>query len=217
MRTPSLVVNLKTYRKGSKEKAVKLAKKCEKIANKTGKNIVLAVQNTDIFRLSKKVSLPIYAQHVDSERFGSNTGKDIPETLKYNGASGTLINHSEDQVTIEKIEKTVKRCRELSITSLVCVDSVEMAKKVDTFNPDFIAYEPPELIGGNISVSEAKPEVLKEVIEAVDTPVLTGAGVKTDKDVKKALEIGSKGVLVASGVVKADKQDEAVENLLKNL
>ncbi len=217
MRTPSLVVNLKTYRKGSKEKAVKLAKKCEKIANKTGKNIVLAVQNTDIFRLSKKVSLPIYAQHVDSERFGSNTGKDIPETLKYNGASGTLINHSEDQVTIEKIEKTVKRCRELSITSLVCVDSVEMAKKVDSFNPDFIAYEPPELIGGNISVSEAKPEVLKEVIEAVDTPVLTGAGVKTDKDVKKALEIGSKGVLVASGVVKADKQDEAVENLLKNL
>ncbi len=217
MRTPSLVVNLKTYKRGSKEKAVKLAKRCEKLSRETGKNIVLVVQNTDIFRLSKKVSLPVYAQHVDSERYGSNTGKDIPETLKYNGASGTLINHSEDQIPTEKIEKNIKRCTELSLTSLVCVDTVELAEKVDSFGPDFIAYEPPELIGGDISVSEAKPEVLRKVVKVVETPVLTGAGVKTHKDVEKALELGSIGVLVASGIVKADKQKEAIKNLLRSL
>lgn len=215
MDTPVLVVNFKTYRNGSRSKAESLAVNCEETAEKLGKNIVLAVQNTDIHRISEKVDLPVFAQHSDSNGFGAHTGKDIIPTLKYNGAEGVIINHSEDQESIEEIGKIVDKAREHNLTSIVCVDSSELAEKVSAFEPDYIAYEPEELIGGDVSVSKARPEILEKVVEHVELPVLAGAGVKTVEDVKKTLELGGKGILVASGIVKADDQIKALENLLK--
>jgi triosephosphate isomerase len=45
-------------------------------------------------------------------------------------------------------------------------------------------------------------------------PVLCGAGVKTGKDVRRALELGAKGVLLASGVVKAKDPRKALQDLV---
>ena len=215
MDTPVLIVNYKTYRKGSGKEAEELSRICQSKSEETGKSIVLAVQNSDIYRLENAVDLPVFAQHVDSEDYGSNTGSDIVETLMFNGAEGALINHSEDQVEIEKIGSAVRRCKESDMITVVCVDSVELGKKVEKFGPDYIAYEPPELIGGDVSVSKAKPEVLKSMVESVKTPVLTGAGVKTTEDVEKSLEIGAVGVLVASGIVKAQDPGKSIENMVK--
>jgi triosephosphate isomerase len=80
--------------------------------------------------------------------------------------------------------------------------------------------EPPELIGGDISVTNAKPEVVVEAVRAVhrvdaSIPVLCGAGVKNGQDVKKAIELGAKGVLLASGVVKAKDQRQALRDLIR--
>jgi len=71
-----------------------------------------------------------------------------------------------------------------------------------------IAVEPPELIGTGISVSKAKPEVVSGSVELVkqinpDVIVLCGAGITTGEDVAAALRLGTEGVLVASGIVKA--------------
>ena len=217
MDTPVLVVNFKTYEKGSGKHAETLVKKCEKVSKETGKNIVLAVQNADIYRLSNFTELEVFAQHTDPENFGSNTGKDLVETIKFNGATGTLINHSEDNQDLKSIGKVVKKCRENGLTSIVCVDSLELAEKVDEFSPDFIAYEPEELIGGDVSVSEDKPEVVEKVVETVETEVLAGAGVKTGKDVKKVLELGGKGVLVASGIVKAEDVEKSLKDMVEPL
>jgi triosephosphate isomerase len=46
-------------------------------------------------------------------------------------------------------------------------------------------------------------------------PVLCGAGVKNGEDVRKAKELGAKGILVASGVVKAENPEEAIRDLLE--
>lgn len=215
METPALVVNFKTYEQASGLSGLKLAEKCEKTARKTGKNIVITVQNADINRISSKVDIPVFAQHVDSESYGSHTGSDLASTLAFEGADGSLINHSEDPITIEEIEKDIERCLDTGLTSIVCVDSVELGKKVDKLNPDFIAYEPPELIGGDISVSESKPEVIEKMVKSVETPVMTGAGVKNTEDVVKSLELGTVGVLVASGVVKSENPEKVMENLVK--
>jgi triosephosphate isomerase len=217
MQTPALIVNCKTYEAASGAEARKLAYTCEKVAEQTGAEIAITPQNADIGRLAEKVSIPVLAQHTDPEEYGSNTGSDIAETLAYNGADGTLINHSEDQVALDTIETVIERARDADMETVVCVDEQTLADEAADFKPDYIAYEPPELIGGDTSVSEAKPEVLESVVETVDgrAPVLTGAGVKTQEDVRKALELGSKGILVASGVIKAKDPEQALRDLVK--
>lgn len=214
METPVLVVNLKTYAEGSGEDALDLAVKCEKVARQEDVEIAVAVQNSDIFRIDEKVDIPVLAQHVDPEGHGSNTGSDIAETLEFNGADGSLVNHSEDQVPLEDIEEGVERLKDSGMESVVCIDVPEMAERVSKFDPDFVAFEPPELIGGDISVSDAKPELIEEAVENSSTTVLTGAGVKDSEDVEAALELGTEGVLVASGVVKAEDPEEALRDLV---
>jgi triosephosphate isomerase len=210
---PILIVNFKTYKEGLGHSAEELARICEKVHEKTGKNIAIAVSAADIYRISRIVSIPVLAQHVDPDDFGTHTGKIIAEDVKDNGAVGTLLNHSEDRYRIDLLEQAIQRCREVGLVSVACANNEETAEAIASFHPDFIAVEPPELIAGDISVSTAKPEVISRTVEAVhriaDIPVLCGAGVKTKEDVKKALELGSQGILLASGIVKA-KDPESV-------
>lgn len=216
MDTPVLIVNFKTYEAASGDSARELAYDCEKVAAQEDEAVAVAVQDTDIDRISDRVEIPVLAQHADPEDYGSNTGSDIVETLAYNGANGIIINHSEDQVPLDTIRRVIEKCDDHDLISVVCVDDPNLAETVADDGPDFIAYEPPELIGGDTSVSSAKPEVLEEVVDRVGrkSTVLTGAGVKTTADVEKSLELGSQGVLVASGVVKADDPREAAKGLV---
>ena len=113
-------------------------------------------------------------------------------------------------------------CRANGLLSVVCADSAEPSGAVAFFEPDLIAVEPPELIGGDISVTSARPEVVSDAVNAVhrvdaDIPVLCGAGVKTGKDVKAAIDLGAKGVLLASGVVKAKDVRKALSDLVSGI
>jgi triosephosphate isomerase len=81
-----------------------------------------------------------------------------------------------------------------------------------------IAIEPPELIGGDISVTTADPGIVSNTVKAVQSinktvKILCGAGVKNGKDVAKAIELGADGVLLASGVVKAKNKEEVLRDL----
>ena len=220
MKLPALIVNFKTYREGSGEKALELARACEKVKDSQNTNIIVAPQFSDIKPISDKFNLQVFSQHLDPISYGSHTGHALPENLKEAGISGTLLNHSERRISKEKIGKSLKRASKLDIETVVCVQNPEEAMEVAELGPDYIAYEPPELIGGDVSVSESKPEVVEKAVDHVKAEyegieVLTGAGVKTREDVKKAIELGTKGILIASGVVKADKPEEALKNLVK--
>ncbi len=92
----------------------------------------------------------------------------------------------------------------------------------EKLSPEYIAIEPPELIGGDVSVTTAKPEVITKAVDRIravnpNVGVLCGAGVKTRKDVAKALELGTMGVLLSSGVVKAKDPEKALRDLVKGL
>ena len=85
-----------------------------------------------------------------------------------------------------------------------------------TLAPDFIAVEPAELIGGDISISSAQPGLItKSVNAAGKVPLLIGAGIKNSKDVEIGIGLGAKGILVASGIVKDKNIDEAILDLLQ--
>lgn len=219
LKLPVLFVNFKTYAESTGENAVKLAKICEAVALAQKANIVLVVQALDLRAVAKAVSLPVFAQHVDAISFGANTGKILPEALKQAGAIGTVINHAENKLSNETIQKAIVRCREVGLFVMACAETNQRAIELAAFAPDFIAVEPPELIGGNVSVSTAQPELITGSVRAVKAinpkiELITGAGVKNATDVAKAIELGTVGIFVASGVIKVSDQKAAVLDLV---
>ena len=217
MKFPIIIVNFKTYEQATGEKAVELAKICEKVSKEKNVEIAVAVQETDIYPVSHSVSIPVLSEHVDGVEFGSHTGMILPEAVKDAGAVGTLLNHSEHRLRIDLIASSIKRAKETGLITIVCANTPEVGEAIAELEPDVVAIEPPELIGGEISVSQAKPEIITESVNKIDKPVLVGAGIKTGEDVKKAIELGAKGVLLASGVTKAENPEEVLNELANGL
>ena len=219
---PMILINFKTYESGTGRKALEIAKIAEKVSKEKDVNIVLAVQAADIRMIADAVSIPVYAQHVDPIEPGSHTGWSLAKDVREAGAEGTLINHSEHRMEISQIEKAIDIVKEEGMKTVACAPDAEIAEAICVFEPDFIAVEPPELIAGNVSVSKAKPELITETIEMVrkvdgDIPVLVGAGVKSKKDVSRALELGASGVLLASGVMKSENPEKEILELIEGL
>lgn len=218
MKLPTIIVNFKVYEQAVGDSAVALAKLHEKVAKETGASIGVAVSAVDLFRVCEEVSIPVFAQHVDPVGYGSGTGHILPENVKEAGAYGTLLNHAECQIEDGVLEKSLERAREVGLFTVVCANTPEHAKKVVSFNPDLVAVEPPELIGGDVSVSKAEPEIIEKSVELVGkNKVLVGAGVKTSEDVKIGLSLGASGVLLASGVTKADDPYSVLMDLVSGL
>lgn len=217
LKTPIIIVNFKTYESATGKTAEKLAKICEKVAEKTKLNIAVAVQDADLYRVSKAVKIPVLSEHMDPIDYGAHTGHTLPEDLKANGAKGCLLNHSEDRFKIDDLEKSITKAKALKLTTVVCASSDYTAESVAAFHPDFIAVEPPELIGGNVSVSTAKPQIITKTIKKVNNisniPVLCGAGIKTKTDVQKAVELGAQGILIASAITKSPHPGKILEQL----
>ena len=221
LRLPVIIVNFKTYEGCFGKEAVKLAKIVEKVAKKTGASLAVAPNNIDIYRVSQSVSIPVLAQHVSPISPGSHTGHVLAKAVKEAGAVGTLLNHAEKMRSLDIIGQSVARCHEAGLLTVVCADTVESIRGIASLRPDMIAIEPPELIGGNISVTAADPVLLERSLKAVksvaDIPVLCGAGVKTGKDVAAAIKLGMKGVLLASGVTRVADPEAALLDLVSGL
>jgi triosephosphate isomerase len=205
---PVIIVNFKTYLEATGKRAVELAKKAEKVSRETGVYVGVAPQPSDLFAVAQKVDIPVFAQHVDPIKPGGYTGHVLMEAVKEAGAVGTLINHSERQLRLSDIDETVRLAREKSVLSVVCANNPSISVAVASLRPDMVAIEPPELIGTGIPVSKAQPRVVSGTVKLVrevneKVTILCGAGISHGEDVSAALKLGTQGVLVASGIVKA--------------
>ena len=216
---PIILLNLKTYEESMGQKAIDFARIAERVNEKTGISIAVAPQIIDIAAVAVSSETPVFAQHIDPVGYGSNTGHVLAEAVKEAGAVGTVINHAENKKDNEFVEKAIARAKEAGLIVMVCAEDVKRAEELAKFNPDLIAVEPPELIGGNISVSTAQPEIITESVKSIKAvnesiDVITGAGIKNREDVAKAIELGTVGVFVASGIVKAEDKKKAVEDMV---
>ena len=184
--------------------------------------MVAAPQEADIYRIQDQISLPIFAQHIDPITPGGHTGSNLIETLIEAGISGSLINHSENRMKLADIDEVIQLCKQNDIESCVCTNNIATSKAIATFSPDAVAVEPPELIGTGIPVSQAQPEVVEDSVKGVKSinkkiKVLCGAGISTGDDMKAAMDLGADGVLLASGIVKAENPKEALLDLVSKL
>lgn len=219
---PTIVVNVKTYEEATGPTLYSLAQLMNKLAEETHASLALSVQATDIYHTTKITSLPIFAQHIDPITPGSHTGWTLPQAIKEAGATGTLINHSEHRLTLADIDTCINLAKQFNLDHIVCTNNVATSKAVAALNPNFIAVEPPELIGGDISVTKADPDIVSNSVDVVKEindkiSVLCGAGVKNGQDVQKAIELGADGVLLASGVVKPKDKKTVLQDLIAGL
>jgi len=215
------VINCKNYEEIAGNEIIKFVKIAEKISKKFKVKIAIAPPQ-HLIGLVSNSSITILAQHIDDSKIGSTTGFMIPELLKKSKVKGSLINHSEHRISSSEIKKLVLKLKELKMISILCVKDVAEAKRYSKLEPDYIAIEPPELIGSGRSVSTEKPELITKAAVAVKiaknkTKLLCGAGIVSGKDVSKAIELGSKGILVASGIVKSKDWNKVITEFAKSM
>lgn len=175
-----IIVNFKKYVSG--QDAVNLAKICKKVSDETKVKIIVCVQPQDI-----QPSIECWSQKLELDTLGFK---------------GTLLNHSDYLLPWNELVSQVSKC---TIPFCICVDSFQEAVRASKLSPDYIAYEPRELIGNkDKSVASEKPDVIQHLISNINLPVLIGAGIHSPEDIKTGLKLGAKGFLLATDVVKAD-------------
>ncbi len=218
IRGPLIVVNFKAYMESTGKRAMELAKIAEKVANEIGATIVVAPQFSDLKSVSEQVDIPVFSQHLDPVKPGAFTGRILAEAVKSAGAEGSILNHSERRIGPAEISECIQRCVETDLQSLACADTVQSSQEVARLRPNFVAIEPPDLIGSGISVSRSRPELITEGVRGIrvvnkTVRILCGAGITTSDDVSKALELGTEGVLVASSVVKSKTPEQVLSGM----
>jgi triosephosphate isomerase len=222
LQTPLILVNLKCYRESIGNGAIRIARAAREVTDETGVMIALAPMYPDIHPVKHHFSIPVFAQHIDPVEPGAYTGRIPLASVKSAGAIGSLINHSEYRLNVADIEKNISALKIEEMISCVCSNNVATTAAISALGPDYVAIEPPELIGGNISVSEANPDIITGSVEVVkrinpDVKVLTGAGIHSGRCVKTAIDLGTDGVLLASSVVKAEDPGAVLRDLVSLL
>ncbi|MCT4591784.1 MAG: triose-phosphate isomerase [Candidatus Gracilibacteria bacterium] len=218
MNLPLIITNFKATESSIGDNALKMAKIHQEVAQEKNVNIIIAVQTADLKEVTKNTDIPVYAQHIDGVSYGSHTGKFPAQFAKDLGAKGTILNHSENRFNdFEELKKAINEAKKVGLEVVCCAESVEEGEKISKeTKADLIAIEPPELIGGDISVSTAQPELIEESVSKIGTQkVLVGAGIKNTQDVKIALKLGAQGILVASGITKSQAPKSSLEDLAK--
>ena len=215
------IINCKNYDEISGNRIIKLAKIAQRISKKYKIPIAIAPPHHQI-PLVTKFNVIVLAQHLDDKKIGSTTGFMIPEIAKRSKINGSLINHSEHRISEKEIKNLIKRLKRLKLKTIVCVKNVNESKKYAKLNPTFIAIEPPELIGTGRAISTEKPHLITKAVDSVklaknSTKLLCGAGIVSGKDVTRAKKLGSKGILVASGIVKAKNWEKIIEEFSRAL
>ncbi len=212
-----LIINVKHYENAVGKRAKNFFKSLPGSNSFDGWQIHYAIGAYDLY-LAKEFSDKVFiAQHVDPNGYGAFTGRISMEMLIDSKINGSLINHSECRVSSGIIEKVIAKARNMEFDLVVCAENIDEVTSFAKSGARIVAYEPPELIGGNISVSTEKPDIIAKaanICENNDSRLIVGAGIKTGRDISISLKLGAVGGLVASGVVLSSNPADAITSLI---
>ncbi|PSQ43158.1 triose-phosphate isomerase [Halobacteriales archaeon SW_7_68_16] len=212
-----IVVNLKSY----DVDPVAVTEAARAVAEDTAARIVVAPQAAAIDAVAE-TGVETWAQHVAPTGGGSHTGSQRAAAAARAGATGTILNHSERRLELADLAAAIDRAAETGLETVACANDPEQVAAVTHLDPDAVAVEPPELIGSDRAVSTADPAIVRDAVAAAESvdptcPVLCGAGISTGADVAAARDLGADGVLLASGVAKAEDPEAALADLVTEL
>ncbi|WP_251343930.1 triose-phosphate isomerase [Haloplanus halophilus] len=212
-----VLVNLKAYPCDP----VAVAEAAHAVAEESGVRIAVAPQAAHVERVAE-TGVETWAQHVAPVDHGSHTGHALAEAVVDAGATGTLLNHSERRLKLADIDGALAAADRAGLETVVCANNPGQVSAAASLGPDAVAVEPPELIGGDVSVATADPDVVEGAVAAADAvdpdvAVYCGAGVSTGDDLAAAADLGAEGVLLASGVAKAADPRAALADLVSGV
>jgi triosephosphate isomerase len=218
----TLILNFKNYPEILGAGSLKLAEAAESVAKSSGAEVIVAPPTPMLSLVASKVKIPVFSQSVGGEEGDKTTGAVLPEAVKGAHAEGTILNHSESRRPEAQIVKLVPRLRGLSLRVCLCANSAPEAARLARLGTEYVAIEPPELIGTGVAVSKARPDLVTRTVSAVrgagfKGSVLCGAGIVDGRDVSRAIELGADGVLVSSSVVKAKDWTGKLDELARSL
>ena len=216
-----LIINLKGYEEAFGSRSVEIGRIAKGASEEYGVSVVVCPPVPWLSQAAE-TGAETFAQHCDPYKPGAFTGFTSPEMIKATGATGILMNHTEHKLRLHEVEFLVENCRRTGMNATVCADTVYTVAAISALEPDIVAIEPPELIGTGISVSTAKPEIITRAIESVrkinrEVPVIAGAGISSEQDVRRSIELGASGALVASAIVKSGSKRELIYRMAAEL
>ena len=217
-RNGPFIINLKNYIETAGDNTLRIVKDAELVSEKLDVEIIISPPQPSLALIAKQTKLKVISQHIDLKKHGASTGFYIAEIIEKVGAIGSLINHSEHGIKTEDIKQSIEKLKEVNLLSFVCVKTLEELKVILKFEPDFIAIEPPELIGTQKSISSEKPFLIQKSNELIKqenngSKLICGAGINKSEDIKTAVENGASGILVSSSITRANNWYEKIFEL----
>ena len=218
IRVPFLIVNPKAYIYG--QESLELAKVCDELAEEYDFDIIFTAQHVDIRMVAEATKhIIVTAQHLDGIVPGRGMGHILPEGVKDAGAQAVVLNHAEHPLTVDQLDKAIKRANDLDLVTIVCCDSPEAAKAVATLGPDMMICEPTSLIGTGSTSSDDYIHATNAAVKSVseDILILQAAGVSTGDDVYKVVMEGAHGSGGTSGILNAPSRKGKIIEMLDAL
>ena len=218
IRPPFFEIGPKAYLYG--DGMLKLAKAIDEAAAKYDVDIIVTPQYTDIPLLAQNTGrIFVFAQHMDYLPVGRGLGSVLPEAVKAAGAVGVMLNHAEKKLSLDEIEKTIRRADEVGLATIVCADTVEELSAIARMSPNLLVAEPTELIGAGRPSGEGYVRGTIEAVRAInpDIMVLQGAGISNGRDVYNTIKQGAMGTGSTSGIIKAPDPAAMVDEMISAL
>jgi triosephosphate isomerase len=218
----TLIINFKNYPEILGGRSLELAKSAEAVARKIDSEIIVAPPAPMLHAVSSKLRIPVFSQKVDDRDQGKSTGAIVAEAIKRSGCSGSILNHSESRVPVPAVQRILPKMKSLRLSTCLCAETGDEMNEFAKLSAEYLAVEPPELIGTGVAVSRAMPEMISKTVSEVKArgyrgKILFGAGIVSGEDVAAARRCGMRGVLVSSSVVKAMDWKEKIRELAQPL
>ena len=209
-----ILINFKIYQETFGNRAIELAKIVKEVGDKYKIRIVITTSALDAFRIQQETGAEVWLQNVDEYNNGKHTGWISMEQAASLGINGSLVNHFEHQSPRGKVSQIISS-KPKSFEIMCCAKTIgQIEKWIAKSKPDYILYEPPELIGSNTDSVSSRPESIKRAVAASgEIPLMVGAGVKNKEDVIVSLKMGASSVGLASNFVLSNNPRLVLEDI----
>ena len=215
LKPPFFEIGPKSYLVG--DEVLALAKAADAASKKYDVDIIFTTPVVDIRRVAEQTErIFVFAPHMDPLRAGRGLADVLPESLVAAGAKGVMLNHCEKPVTLDLLDKTIRRADEVGLATIVCTDTIAQAAAVAHLSPNIIVAEPTELIGTGQTSDEEYVRLSIEAVKGVNPAVyvLQGAGISKGEDVYRVIYAGAEATGSSSGVVKAPDRAKMIDEMI---
>lgn len=216
-----VAINYKNYKSGVGKRGIGLARKIGLLSRKfKNYEFILCPGYLDLVcvkNVVRKYGVRVFAQHLDPIEPGKNTGFVSPYEIFSYHIDGVVLNHAEHKLRFDVLKKSVLFARKYRLKILLCADNLAEAKRLIGLKPDYLALEPPELIGGNKSLALVNPRIVERIYRSLNpkrTKILLGAGVKRREDLVVAKKAKLNGIFISSLVMNSKKPIKDLKKIL---